>query len=62
MQGAAMAKIVIQREWPDGDELSILIEVADSFPDVVAEAKAAALDAYAKALGITLAGNESEAE
>ena len=57
-----MAKIVIQREWPDGDELSILIEVADSYPDVVCEAKSAALDAYAKALGITLAGNESEAE
>lgn len=57
-----MAKIVIQREWPDGDELSILFEVAESFPDSVAEVKAAALDAYAKALGITLAGNESEAE
>ena len=55
-----MAKIVIQREWPDGDELSILIEVADSFPDVVAEAKRTALDAYREALGITLAGNESE--
>jgi hypothetical protein len=55
-----MAKVVIQREWPDGDELSIMIEVSESFPDSIAEAKAAALDAYAKALGVTLTGNEDD--
>jgi hypothetical protein len=55
-----MAKVVVQRSWPDGDELSVLIEVSESYPDAVAEAKAAALDAYAKALGVTLAGNESD--
>jgi hypothetical protein len=55
-----VAKVVIQREWPDGDELSVLVEVDASFPDSIAEAKAAALDAYAKALGVTLAGNESD--
>lgn len=53
-----MAKVVIQRDWPDGDELSVMIEVTESFPDAIAEAKAAALDAHAKALGITLAGND----
>lgn len=53
-----MAKIVIQRSWPAGDELSIMFEVTESFPDAVAEVKAAALDAYAKALGVTIAGNE----
>ena len=55
-----MAKIVIQREWPDGDELSIMFEVTESFPDAVAEVKSAALDAYAKALGITIAGNTQD--
>lgn len=55
-----MAKIIVQRSWPDGDELSIMFEVTESFPDAVAEVKAAALDAYAKALGVTLTGNEPE--
>lgn len=55
-----MAKIVVQRSWPDGDEPSVPVEVSESFPDSIAEAKAAALDAYAKALDVTLAGNESD--
>lgn len=54
-----MAKVVIQRQWPDGDVLSISIKVDDSFPDVVAEAKRAALDAYAEALGVTTATDEA---
>lgn len=54
-----MAEVAIQREWPDGDNLTIVIKVDDSYPDVVAEAKRAALDAYAEALGMTLTGNES---
>lgn len=50
-----MAKVMVQRVWPDGEVLTISIQVDDSFPDVVAEAKANAVNAYADALEITLA-------
>lgn len=57
-----MAKVVIQRTWPDGDDLCVVIEVDESYPDVVAEAKRACLDAYAEALGVTIStGVDDEA-
>lgn len=54
-----MASIIIQRSWPDGDELTVSVDVDDSFPDVVAEARKNAVDLYRDALGLTLTGNES---
>ncbi|MBA3781022.1 MAG: hypothetical protein H0X12_04105 [Nocardioides sp.] len=50
-----MAKVEIQRVWPDGDELLITIRVDASYPDALSEAKRTALDVYAEALGVTLA-------
>ena len=56
-----MARVTISREWPDGDALHITVVVHDSFPDVVAEARATARSLYADALDITLADAEAEA-
>lgn len=50
-----MAQVVITRNWPDGDSLEVIINVDESFPDAVAEAKRACLDAYREALGVTVA-------
>lgn len=53
-----MAKVVIQREWPDGDGLTVVVEVKTSYPDAVAEAKRSAIDTYRESLGLTLTGSE----
>lgn len=53
-----MAKVTIQRCFPDGDVLTIAIKVDDSYPDVLAEAKRAALDAYAETLAPIVADGE----
>lgn len=53
-----MAKVVVQRIWPDGENLLIEVAVASSYPDSIAEAKQQALNAYAGALEITLADSE----
>lgn len=50
-----MAKILVQRQWPTGDVLTISISVDDSFPDVVAEARHAAVTAFEAALEISMA-------
>lgn len=50
-----MARVSITRSWPDGDVLHIAIKVDRSYPDALAEAKRTALDAYAEALGVTVA-------
>jgi hypothetical protein len=55
-----MARVLIQRSWPDGDVLTISIKVADSFPDVVREGVRAAIDAYTEALGVTMADTDSD--
>jgi hypothetical protein len=57
-----MAKVTVQRQWPDGDLLTIAIHVADSFPDTVNEARAAAIRAYAEALDVSLAADETSDE
>jgi hypothetical protein len=51
----ANARVTILRRWPDGDVLQISVSAATSYPDAIAEAKRTALDAYAEALGVTLA-------
>jgi hypothetical protein len=55
-----MAKVTVQRQWPDGDLLTIAIHVADSFPDTVNEARAAAIRAYAEALDVSLTANDAD--
>lgn len=55
-----MATVMIQRAWPDGETLTISVDVDESFPDVVAEAKRSAVAAYREALGITLAPEGDE--
>ena len=50
-----MARVVIQRIWPDGDVLSISVTAKTSYPDALCEAKRTALDAYFEALADTLA-------
>ena len=49
-----MAKVMVQRGWPDGDSLTIVVNAATSYPDALAEASRTALNAYAEALGVTL--------
>jgi hypothetical protein len=49
-----MAEAMIQRSWPDGETLTVSVEVEESFPDAVAECEASARRLYAEALGITL--------
>lgn len=49
-----MAQVTVLRSWPDGDELTISVEVDASYPDAVAEARVNAIKAYAAALGITV--------
>ena len=55
-----MAVVTIRREFPDGDVCMVQIRVKE-FPDAVAEAKRAALDAYAEAFAnvVTTEADES---
>lgn len=55
-----MAKVTIQRRWPDGDVLAIEIKAESNYPDALAEAKRTALNTYAEALGVTLADVEDQ--
>ena len=57
-----MAKVFVQRVWPDGETLTVSITVDNSFPDVVAEAKQAAVSAYEAALEISLAHDDAHDE
>lgn len=57
-----MARVVVQRTWPDGENLLIEIQVQNSFPDAVAEARQAAIRAYEDALEVTLAGVDTDDE
>lgn len=50
-----MAKVTIQRQWPDGDILAVSVKVDASYPDSVAEAKQQAVNAFADALEVALA-------
>lgn len=50
-----MASAEITRRWPDGDELTVRIDVEASYPDAVAEAKQQAVNAFADALEVALA-------
>jgi hypothetical protein len=49
-----MAQVTIQRSWPDEDDLTICVEVDESFPDAVAECASAAIHTYREALGISV--------
>lgn len=53
-----MAKVYLNRQWPDGDEITIVVKVAASYPDAVAEARSAALAAYREALTISFVTDE----
>ena len=50
-----MATVTIQRNFPDGDVLTVEIEIENEYPDALNEAKVAALNAYEQALLATLA-------
>lgn len=55
-----MAKVLIQRVFPDGDSLTVQINAETSYPDALAEAKATAIAAFTEATGIILAAVEDE--
>ncbi len=55
-----MATVEVTREWANGEKLAIIVRVGESFPDVVAEAKQTAINAFAEALDITLAYDAAE--
>jgi len=57
-----MARVTIERAWPDGDAIRITVGVEGSYPDAVAEARANARSLYADALDITLADAEDEGD
>ena len=50
-----MAKVTIQRVFPDGDCIVVSVAVRESFPDSVAEARQAARQAFADAHDVILA-------
>lgn len=50
-----MAKVTIQRRWPDGDVLSIVIKAENTYPDALDQARKVAIDTYRQALGVTTA-------
>lgn len=52
-----MARVVIYREWPDGDKIQITVEVDASYPDALAEAKATLIKSYAEVLDVTMAAD-----
>lgn len=54
----AVAKVIVQRTWPDGDVLTISIKAESCYPDALAEAKRVALDTYAEALGVTMSQDD----
>lgn len=55
-----MAKVTIQRRWPDGDCLAIEIKAETNYPDALDEAKRTAINAYREALGVTTADVDEE--
>lgn len=57
-----MASATVHREWADGEFLVVTIDADESFPDVVAEVRAAAVRAYKDALAVTLAPVEDDGE
>ncbi len=46
------AKVVIQRVWPDGDCLLVIVRAETSYPDALDQAKRTALDAFAEGCGV----------
>lgn len=57
-----MAKVIVRREWPDGECLHIEVSVATSYPDAVCEARANARGLYADALEVTIASDAAAAD
>lgn len=55
-----MAKVTIQRRWPDGDVLAIEIRAESCYPDALDQARKVALDTYREALGVTTTDVEPE--
>lgn len=55
-----MARVYIQRAWPDDDKLLVSVEVDASYPDALNEARATVVAAYREALGLTLTGNDED--
>ena len=50
-----MAKVTVQRRWPDDDVLTIVVKAENTYPDALDQARAVALEAYREALGVTTA-------
>ena len=57
-----MATVTVQRSWPDGDVLTVEIEIENDYPDALAEAKRTALNAYEEALLATVALGDDDEE
>lgn len=55
-----MARVTIVRQWSDGDAIKVTVAVDASYPDAVAEARAAARRAFADACDIVLTDDDQD--
>ena len=49
-----MAAVTITYRWADDDALSVTVEVDESYPDAIDEARAGAVRAYREAIGASV--------
>lgn len=49
-----MAKVTIARDWPDGDKVSVTVDVDRSYPDALDQARGTAKRAFADACDVVL--------
>ena len=47
-----MARVTVDRTWPDGDHIVVSVTVEGSFPDAVAEARTNARRLYAEVMNV----------
>jgi hypothetical protein len=55
-----MSRVIITRTWPDGDQVRVTVEADNTYPDALDEARAVARRAFADALDVALADDDSE--
>ena len=49
-----MAKVTVSRDWPDGDKITVSVDVDRSYPDALDQARGTAKRAFADACDVVL--------
>lgn len=57
-----MARVTASYSYADGDKVAITVEVGESFPDAVAEARAAAIEGLREAMVLGIVTQRDEGE